>query len=75
MGIRYQRYHCTKAVSLVVLGDGVEQKELITIDISKIQIEVQPSFLSFTQDTTAGRRSFKSFNKLVEVMTDADDCL
>ena len=34
---------------------------------SKIQIEVQPSFLPFTQDTFAGRRSFKSFNKSVEV--------
>ncbi len=34
---------------------------------SKIQIEYQPSFLPFTQDTTSGRRSFNSFNKSVEV--------
>ncbi|KAL9554992.1 hypothetical protein MBANPS3_002560 [Mucor bainieri] len=44
-----------------------------TIQKPKIQIEVQPSFLPFTQDTTAGRRSFKSFNKLVEANADQEE--
>ncbi|CAO3656621.1 unnamed protein product [Mucor hiemalis] len=42
----------------------------IQADKPKIQVEYQPSFLSFTQDTTAGRKSFQSFNKLVEAQVD-----
>ncbi|KAG2202926.1 hypothetical protein INT47_008958 [Mucor saturninus] len=38
----------------------------------KIQIEYQPSFLPFAVDTTAGRRSFNSFNKSVEAKVDED---
>ncbi|KAI7882120.1 uncharacterized protein EV154DRAFT_523139 [Mucor mucedo] len=38
----------------------------------KIQIEYQPSFLPFAVDTTAGRRSFNSFNKSVEAKVDDD---
>ncbi|KAF1796757.1 hypothetical protein V8B55DRAFT_1547406 [Mucor lusitanicus] len=44
-----------------------------TVQKPKIQIEVQPSFLPFTQDTAAGRRSFKSFNKLVEANADQEE--
>ncbi|KAG2192040.1 hypothetical protein INT46_011643 [Mucor plumbeus] len=46
-----------------------------TMQKPKIQIEVQPSFLPFTQDTFAGRRSFKSFNKSVEANADQEEKL
>ncbi|GAA5812090.1 hypothetical protein MFLAVUS_005540 [Mucor flavus] len=36
------------------------------VEKPKIQIEYQPSFLPFAQDTTSGRRSFNSFNKEIE---------
>ncbi|KAI8638313.1 hypothetical protein BD408DRAFT_446893 [Parasitella parasitica] len=46
-----------------------------TIQKPKIQIQVEPSFLPFTQDTTAGRRSFKSFNKSIEASADQNEKL
>jgi hypothetical protein len=67
MGIGYQRYHHAKAVRINDLHWFFIWKANIALMNSKIQIEVQPSFLPFTQDTFAGRRSFKSFNKSVEV--------
>ncbi|KAI9344430.1 hypothetical protein BD770DRAFT_397515 [Pilaira anomala] len=36
------------------------------VEKPKIQIEYQPSFLPFTQETSSGRRSFNSFNKEIE---------
>lgn len=40
----------------------------LTSRFSKIQIEYQPSYLTFSEETAAGRRSFKSFNAKVEVL-------
>ncbi|CEP11569.1 hypothetical protein [Parasitella parasitica] len=44
-----------------------------TIQKPKIRIQVEPSFLPFTQDTTAGRKSFKSFNKSIEASADQEE--
>ena len=32
-----------------------------------MQVDYQPSFLAFTEPTSAGRQSFKEFNKKTEV--------
>ncbi|KAI8075800.1 uncharacterized protein B0P05DRAFT_546460 [Gilbertella persicaria] len=48
-------------------AEWVLDRKEIDAEKPKIQIEHQPSFLPFTQATMAGRQSFKSFNKEIEV--------
>ncbi|KAI8886286.1 hypothetical protein K501DRAFT_214277 [Backusella circina FSU 941] len=45
----------------------------IEIEKPKIQIEVQPSFLAFTQTTAAGRTSFNNFNKKIEALGETEE--
>ncbi|KAI8372350.1 M-phase phosphoprotein 6-domain-containing protein [Choanephora cucurbitarum] len=54
-------------------AEWVLDREQTEAEKPKIQIEYQSSFLPFTQATIAGRRSFQSFNKKVEALTEEQE--